>query len=151
MFDLNAVFSAVSGLELSMSKEHHRCKFLIMTFYVWSWHVFARSGLGDGSSLLNFLAKWSKGDLFLFEFIFHCNYLLVILSPWCVCSHFLSFLVFLSSQVWKVCNESYKRICPCSFRKTFICTLKLKSDRLSHKRTSLIWPACLYCTLLQCI
>lgn len=39
LFGLNAVFSAVSGLELSMSKEHHRCKF-IKTFCVLSWHVF---------------------------------------------------------------------------------------------------------------
>ncbi|RDX75710.1 Potassium transporter 6, partial [Mucuna pruriens] len=32
LYELNAVFSAVSGLELSMSKEHHRCKFIIKTF-----------------------------------------------------------------------------------------------------------------------
>jgi len=28
VFVYYAVFSAVSGLELSMSKEHHKCKFL---------------------------------------------------------------------------------------------------------------------------
>ena len=29
-----AVFSAVSGLELSMAKEHHRCKLLCYSFHL---------------------------------------------------------------------------------------------------------------------
>ena len=31
---LMAVFSAVSGLELSMAKEHHRCKLLCWSIYL---------------------------------------------------------------------------------------------------------------------
>ena len=56
LFELNAVFSAVSGLELSVSKEHHRCEFIINTFCARSRHVFLHVGLGEGPSLNNFLA-----------------------------------------------------------------------------------------------
>lgn len=47
-----AVFSAVSGLELSMSKEHHKCKFLVskMGFVTVNW---LNSG---GGTFLLFLA-----------------------------------------------------------------------------------------------
>jgi len=77
---LNAVFSAVSGLELSMSKEHHRCKFIMTFFCVLSWHVFVHHcSMIKGNLLRLEISLLSINSLFYLR----GAYVLVFSSYWC--------------------------------------------------------------------